>query len=352
MKNKQLIKIAFLDRDGTLIFEPPDTKQIDSVEKLRILPGVIEGLKKLQDEGYKLVMVSNQDDIGTKGFSKENFEKPQRKFLKLLKNEGIEFYKIFICPHRKEQNCECRKPKMKLAAELLEKCDIDFEKSFMAGDRETDIKFAENIGIKGFLKETNKSFPRIASFERKTNETSAFIQANIDGRGLYKIDTGIKFFDHMLEQFSRHSLIDLFIKTKGDIGIDEHHTVEDTGITLGEALKKALDTKLGIKRYGFLLPMDETLAEAAIDLGGRPYLVFNCNFKREKIGDLPTELVEDFFKALSDSLKANIHINVRYGRNDHHKIEAIFKAFAKAMKMACERDPRLKNSLLTTKGII
>jgi imidazoleglycerol-phosphate dehydratase/histidinol-phosphatase len=346
------IKIAFLDRDGALIFEPPDTKQIDSIDKLKILPGVIDELKNLRDSGYKFIMVSNQDGIGTKSFPKKDFEEPQNEFLRLLKLEGLEFYKIFICPHKKEENCSCRKPKIGLLKTWLKSEKINFEKSFMVGDRETDMEFAKNLGIRGIKMETNGRFPRIAARTRKTNETDIFVFANLDGTGEYNIDTGLNFFNHMLEQLSKHSLIDLCVKANGDLKVDEHHTIEDIAITLGETLTNALGEKRSIKRYGFLMPMDDSLVEVAIDLSGRPYFVFNCEFKREKIGDLPTEMIEHFFKSLSDSLKANIHINVRYGKNEHHKIEAIFKAFAKALRMACENDKRAKNTLPTTKGII
>lgn len=345
------MKIAFIDRDGTLIYEPPDTKRIDSVEKLKILPGVFEGLKNLMTQGYKLVMVSNQDGVGTQAFPKKNFEKPQKEFLKRLAREGIEFYKIFICSHRKKDNCDCRKPKIGLVKTFLKKEPIDKNLSFMIGDRQTDEIFGRNISVKTFRMETNGRFPRIGAASRKTSETSISVLANLDGNGVFQIDTGINFFNHMLEQFSKHSLIDLFLAAKGDLQIDEHHTIEDTALVLGEALSKALWARTGIRRYGFLLPMDDSLVEVALDLG-RPYLVFNADFKREKVGDLPTEMVEHFFKSLSDALRANIHISVRYSRNEHHKIEAIFKAFAKALRMAIEIDPRLKNALPSTKGIL
>lgn len=345
-------KIAFLDRDGALIYEPPDTKQIDSLDKLKILPGVISGLKALVGQGYKLVMVSNQDGLGAKSFPKKDFELPQNKFLEILRKEDIVFYKIFICPHFRKDNCACRKPKLGLLKKFLNTESIDYGKSFMVGDRESDGEFAKNIGVKFYSMATNSSFPRIASVERGTKETQIFAQANLDGQGSFSIDTGINFFNHMLEQLSKHSLIDLTIKAKGDLQVDDHHTIEDVGLSLGEALLKALGDRKGIKRYGFLLPMDDTLVEAAIDLGGRPYLVFNSEFKREKVGDLPTEMVEHFFRSVAESLKANIHINVKYGRNEHHKIEAIFKAFAKALRMAVDKDFRQQGVLPSTKGIL
>lgn len=345
-------KIAFLDRDGTLIYEPPDTKQIDAIEKLKILPGVITGLQRLQNVGYELMMVTNQDGIGTRSFPKKSFEEPQQKLLKVLQQKGIKFSEIFICPHRASKNCSCRKPKIGHIESLLKNGDIDLEKSFMLGDRATDMEFAQNAGVMGWQMKTNGEFPRLGLRERKTNETDIFTMVNVDGSGRFNIQTGLKFFDHMLEQFSKHSAIDVFLRAKGDLQVDEHHTVEDTGIALGEAIFQALGNRRGIRRYGFLLPMDDSLVEVAIDLGGRPYLVFNADFKREKVGDLPTELVEHFFQSLSYTLRMNIHINVRYGKNDHHKIEALFKAFAKAMRMACEGDARLSAILPTTKGLL
>ncbi len=346
------MKVAFLDRDGTLIFEPVDTEQIDSVEKLKILPGVIEGLKRIKKAGYQLVMVTNQDGLGTRKFSESQFRKPQEKLLSLLKKEGVEFQKVFICPHFEKDRCSCRKHKTGLVSKFVTQEKIDLDKSFMLGDRATDLGFAKNLGVQGFKMDTNGTFPRLAFLERSTRETSIFIQCNLDGEGAYKIDTGLNFFNHMLEQLSKHSLIDLAIKAKGDLHVDEHHTVEDIGIVLGQVLSDALGSREGIGRFGFLVPLDETLAEVVIDLGGRPYLKFHCEFKRPVVGDLPTELVEHFFKSFSDALRANIHINVRYGENEHHKIEAIFKATARALRMACERDPRRQNSLPSTKGLV
>lgn len=343
-------KIAFLDRDGTLIFEPPDTKQIDSVNLLQILPGVVDGLKNLIAQGFSLAMVSNQNGIGTKSFPKKNFEAPQEKLLEILKKEGIKFDKIFICPHIPEKQCECRKPKIGLVKKMIK--TVDMKNSLMIGDRDTDLTFAKNLGLPFFRMSTNSRFPRIGIMQRTTKETEIKTAVNLDGIGTFQVDTGLGFFNHMLEQFSKHSLIDLTIKAKGDLQIDEHHTVEDTALVLGEALSLALGNKMGIRRYGFLLPMDDTLTEVAIDLCGRPYLVFNAKFKREQVGDLPTELVKHFFRSLADSLKANIHINVRYSENEHHMIESIFKAFAKCIKMAAEQDPRMKNILPSTKGAL
>ena len=345
------MKIAFIDRDGTLIFEPPDTQQIDSLEKLRILPGVIEGLKSLIKQDYRLVMVTNQDGLGTPAFPEDAFHVPQQRLIELLKQEGITFYQVLVCPHRPEDDCPCRKPKPGLVRKLIDDGQIDAG-SIMIGDRETDQVFAAGIGVTFFSMKTNEVFPRVAMVKRVSTETNVVAGVNLCGKGKYQVETGLNFLNHMLEQFSKHSLIDLTLSAKGDLRIDEHHTVEDIALVLGEALRNALAEKKGIQRYGFLLPMDDTLAEVAIDLGGRPYLVFNAEFKREMVGDLPTELVKHFFRSLADAMKANIHINVRYSENDHHKIEAIFKAFAKAMKMACEKDSRRIDILPSTKDLL
>ncbi|OGG58100.1 bifunctional imidazole glycerol-phosphate dehydratase/histidinol phosphatase [Candidatus Kaiserbacteria bacterium RIFCSPHIGHO2_02_FULL_49_16] len=351
-KNKELVKVAFIDRDGTIINEPKGTFQVDSLEKLEILPGVIEGLKRIQSDGYKLVMVSNQDGLGTKSFPAKNFEVAQNALLKLFEKEGIKFSEIFICPHFEKDNCDCRKPKAGLVSGFLKKETVDYERSFVVGDRESDAELAKNIGVRAYRMEPYGKFPRIASVERATKETKIFVQCNLDGQGQFSVNTGLNFFNHMLEQLSKHSLIDLAIKAEGDLQIDEHHTVEDVGIALGTALLEALGDRKGIDRYGFLLPMDDTLVETAIDLGGRPYAVFNAEFKREMVGDLPTELVEHFFISLAESLKANVHINVKYSKNEHHKIEAIFKSFAKALKMAVSLDQRIQGELPTTKGVL
>jgi imidazoleglycerol-phosphate dehydratase/histidinol-phosphatase len=362
-------KVVFLDRDGTLIVEPPD-QQIDSLEKLELVPGVIHGLRMLADRGYELVMVTNQDSLGTPAYPWENFDPPQRKLLKLLEGEGIVFAEIFICPHHPNDTCGCRKPKIGLVEEYLKTNDIDLSRSFVIGDRETDVEFARNIGCKsirlgGAIQSSADvivpSFvdacktiirsDRSYRLERKTTETSIQVEVSLDGTGRYQIKTGVGFFDHMLAQLAKHSMIDMDIRVEGDLHVDEHHTVEDTGLALGEAIRQALGDKRGIERYGFLLPMDESLAQVAIDLGGRPYLVFKATFERERVGEFPTELVEDFFRALADGLRGNLHIKVE-GRNDHHKIEAIFKGVAKALKQAVSYDPRSASLLPSTKGVL
>ncbi len=345
-------KIAFLDRDGTLISEPIDTKQIDSLDKLEILPNVINGLKKLQEDEYEFILISNQDGLGTKSFPQKDFDVAQNEFIKILKKEGIDFREIFICPHFSEQNCDCRKPKIGLIKDYLQVNAINIKESFILGDRESDIEFGKSLGIPTFFMQTNSMFPRLGFQKRKTSETDIFVGCNLDGQGICKIHTGIGFFDHMLEQLSRHSLIDLFIDTKGDLQIDEHHTIEDTAIVLGKALSNALGQRKGIRRFSTLIPMDDTLVETAIDLCGRPYVVFDAEFKRDIVGDFPTELTEHFFRSLADSLKANIHINVKYSKNEHHKLEAIFKSIAKSLRFSIELDLRLNNSIPSTKGVL
>lgn len=348
---KEKLKVAFIDRDGTLIYEPQDTFQV-APGGLKILPGTIESLRRIQSDGYKLVMITNQDGLGTKANPQKDFDIVQNELFKNLGEHGIEFYKIFICPHLPEENCSCRKPKIELVQKFLKDEPIDREKSFVVGDRQSDVDFATNIGVRSYRMESNGTFPRIASIERTTKETKIFVQCNLDGTGQFSIETGLNFFNHMLEQLSKHSLVDINVKAEGDLHIDEHHTVEDVGLALGTTLLQALGERKGINRYGFLLPMDDTLVETAIDLGGRPYAVFNAKFKREMVGDLPTELVEHFFRSLAEALKANVHINVKYSNNEHHKIEAIFKSFAKTLKMAVALDPRIVGELPTTKGFL
>ncbi|MEK6409061.1 MAG: bifunctional histidinol-phosphatase/imidazoleglycerol-phosphate dehydratase HisB [Acidobacteriota bacterium] len=360
-------KVVFVDRDGTIIREPRD-KQIDSLEKLEFVPGIISGLKMLVDAGYTLVLVSNQDALGTARYPRKNYDLVQGKLLRLLTGEGIVFEKILVCPHERQDNCECRKPKLGLLKNYLKTNSLDLSHSFVLGDRETDIEFAANLGVRSVrlsnAKRSAASFvsrdalaacqyiartSRSLSIERTTKETHIRASVTLDGLGNHEIGTGIHFFDHMLAQLARHSGIDIQLTAVGDIEVDAHHTVEDTAITLGEALRRALGDKRGIERFGFTAPLDEALAEVALDLSGRSFLSFKCEFKRETVGDLPTELVEDFFKAFADSLGASIHIKCS-GRNDHHKIEAIFKATARALKQAVAIDSRARATLPSTKG--
>jgi len=358
-------KVLFIDRDGTIIVEPED-EQIDSFEKLVFLPGAITCLSKIAKEtDFELVMVTNQDGLGTTSFPEETFWPVQNKMLEILKGEGIIFKEIFIDRTFPAQNAPTRKPGTAMLVKYLAQ-GIDLDSSFVIGDRLTDIELAKNLGCRAiyFNEESGintvltttdwndiyaylKTSQRIARVERKTSETDILVELNLDGSGKSTIDTGIGFFDHMLEQIARHGNLDLLIKVTGDLHIDEHHTVEDVAITLGNAILKALGSKKGIKRYSFLLPMDDCLAQVALDFGGRPWLVWNVEFQRERIGELPTEMFNHFFKSFSDSAKCNLNIKAE-GQNEHHKIEAIFKAFAKAIKMAVEKTDNY--NLPSTKG--
>jgi imidazoleglycerol-phosphate dehydratase/histidinol-phosphatase len=369
--------LLLIDRDGTLIVEPPD-EQIDSLEKLEFYPGVFSALSKIvAAEKYDLVMVTNQDGLGSASFPEDSFWPAHNKMLQAFKNEGITFSEILIDRSLPHENKVTRKPGTGLLAAYM-KGQHDLANSYVIGDRTTDVQLARNLGAKAILlggpdkkaqleneqlnehcvlvtaswKDIERFLngrSRTAVVSRRTKETNIEVELNLDGLGNSKIATGLGFFDHMLEQIARHGLVDLSINVKGDLQIDEHHTIEDTALALGEALLKALGTKQGIERYGFCLPMDDALAQVAIDFGGRPWTVWEASFSREKIGDMPTEMFFHFFKSLSDSAKCNINIKAE-GQNEHHKIESIFKAFAKAMKMAVRSDGT--NNLPTTKGIL
>ncbi|QKG80048.1 bifunctional histidinol-phosphatase/imidazoleglycerol-phosphate dehydratase HisB [Tenuifilum thalassicum] len=355
--------ILFIDRDGTLIKEPND-QQVDSFDKLEFMPGVFTWLGKVCRElNFYLVMVTNQDGLGTKSFPESDFWGPHNILLKALKAEGITFDEILIDRSLPGENKPTRKPGTGLVKHLLIP-DFDIQNSFVIGDRETDERFAQNIGCKAIRFGSKSAFEqnlsasnweqvfyllkpkRVARLARKTTETDIAISISLDGDGIFRIDTGIHFFNHMLEQLSKHSGIDMDITCKGDLNVDEHHTIEDVGIALGEALKLAIGDKKGINRYGFDIPMDESLARVAIDFSGRPYLVFNGDFKREYLGGMPTEMIKHFFHSLaySGGLTINIEFN---GENDHHKTEAIFKAFARSLKQAICQDG---NNLPSTKG--
>jgi imidazoleglycerol-phosphate dehydratase/histidinol-phosphatase len=361
--------VVFIDRDGTIVREPRD-RQIDALEKMEFIPGIISGLQLLSESGFTLVMVSNQDGLGTKRYPRKAFDVVQTKILTLLEGEGIYFKKIFICPHMKEQHCQCRKPKLGLLKEYLKRHRIDHSRSFVLGDRETDVEFASNLGVKSVrLTKTKNSAAayvtndaldacryiarsiRTATIERVTNETTITASVALDGMGKHSVVTGIGFFDHMLAQLSRHSRIDITLAARGDLHIDEHHTVEDVGIVLGTALRQALGKKHGIERFGFYAPLDESLARVSVDLSGRRSCSFVCRFSRDRVGELPTELVEDFFRAFADGLGATIHISCQ-GRNDHHKVEAIFKSVALTLRDAVRIDKRRRNLLPTTKGML
>lgn len=362
-------KYAFLDRDGTLIFEPQDNFQIDSVEKLIILDGVIEGLTTLQRRGFKLVMISNQNGIGTTSFPTEAFEKPQMKLLETFRENGIVFDQIFVCPHMPADNCICRKPKTGLVDKFFAKNNIDAIESFVCGDRESDKKFAENLKLKFIPMERNGAFnpfpylPRTASIKRNTNETQINLTLNLDGTGKYEIDTKIGFLNHMLELFAKQGLFDLKVTARGDLKFDDHHLIEDIGIVLGQAIKEAIGNKKGINRYGFmLLPMDEVLVSSkvqfnqaglacATDLAGRYSFETNYLPLREKVNDFSTEMVKHFFKSLAINAEMNLHIQfLNPGENEHHRIEGIFKAFARSLRMSCEYDERGRNFIPSTKG--
>ncbi len=376
-------RVLFIDRDGTLVLEP-ENYQLDSLTKLEFYPKVFQFLSKIVKElDFELVMVTNQDGLGTESFPEETFWPTQNFILKAFENEGITFDEIFIDRSFPEDNASTRKPRTGMLAKYLNNPEYDLENSFVIGDRITDVELAKNIGSKAiFIKneenlggneiatsleelqnvitlqttdwqkiyEFLKLDERTASIKRTTNETDIAITLNLDGTGKSNINTGISFFDHMLDQIARHGQMDLDIQVKGDLEVDEHHTIEDTAIALGEVFAKALGNKLGIERYGFCLPMDDCLAQVAIDFGGRNWLVWEAEFKREMIGQMPTEMFFHFFKSFTDGAKANLNIKAE-GTNEHHKIEAIFKAFAKAIKVAVKRDTE-KMILPSTKGML
>lgn len=359
-------KILFIDRDGTLVIEPPLDCQLDSLEKLEFYPGVFQWLAKIAYElDYELVMITNQDGLGTNSFPEETFWPAQNKIIQAFKNEGVAFSEILIDKSFPEDNADTRKPRTGLLCKYIYG-DYDLANSFVIGDRLTDVELAVNLKSKAIfignekvneavLSTTDwakiynylKAVPRTASISRKTNETEVIVEINLDGSGKNTISTGLGFFDHMLEQISKHGNIDLNVKVDGDLEIDEHHTIEDVALTLGEAFITALGSKKAIERYGFLLPMDECLAQVAVDFGGRPWLVWEATFKREMIGEMPTEMFMHFFKSFSDAAKCNLNIKAE-GDNEHHKIESVFKAFAKAIKMATSKTDNF--SIPSTKG--
>jgi imidazoleglycerol-phosphate dehydratase/histidinol-phosphatase len=361
-------KVLFIDRDGTLVIEPPIDFQLDSLEKLEYYPDVFQNLALIAKElDYKLVMVTNQDGLGTASFPEDTFWPAQNKIIQAFKNEGIEFSEILIDKSFPHENLPTRKPGTGMLTHYL-KGDYDLSNSYVIGDRMTDVQLAKNLGCKAIylsnekcedavlstpkwkdIYQLLKSEPRKSKVERITSETKIEVEINLDGSGKSSISTGLGFFDHMLEQIAKHGNMDLSVKVKGDLHIDEHHTIEDVAITLGEAFVRALGNKKGIERYGFLLPMDECLAQIAIDFGGRPWLVWEAEFKREMIGEMPTEMFMHFFKSFSDNAKCNLNIKAE-GENEHHKIEAIFKAFAKAIKMAVGKTDNY--SIPSTKGTL
>ena len=359
-------KVLFIDRDGTILKEPAD-EQVDSFEKFDFLPGAITSLSKICSEtDYELVLVTNQDGLGTASFPEETFWPFQNKMLEILKGEGVEFKEIFIDRSFPGDNLPTRKPGTAMLVKYLSR-GIDAERSYVIGDRVTDIELAENIGCKAIFIGTGehpgaslvtaswheihrflKDIPRVCKSFRKTSETAVSVELNLDGTGISEIHTGIGFFDHMLGQVARHSGIDLKIEAAGDLESDEHHLIEDVAIVLGESFNEALGSKRGIERYGFTLPMDDSLASVALDFSGRAWLVWNASFKREKVGEMPTEMFYHFFKSFCDNARCNINIEAE-GTNEHHLIESVFKAFAKALKMAIKRNDNNSN-VPSTKG--
>jgi imidazoleglycerol-phosphate dehydratase/histidinol-phosphatase len=387
-------KILFLDRDGCIIQEPQPDQQVDSLEKLSFLPGSIFALARMARElDYLLVMVTNQDGLGTASFPEDTFWPAHLKMMKTLENEGVVFHAVHIDRSFRHENLPTRKPGIAMLTDYLNG-DFDLQNSFVIGDRLTDMQLAQNLGAKGILLQNHTAIeaakepglvlqhavgmeyspegqtinieliadhweqiyqflrlpPRKVQHRRKTRETDILIELNLDGTGQSEIHTGLGFFDHMLDQLAKHGGFDLKIETRGDLHIDEHHSIEDTALALGEAFAQALGDKRGIERYGFTLPMDDALAQVALDFGGRPWLVWEASFQRERIGEMPTEMFLHFFKSFSDAARCNLNIRAE-GQNEHHKIEAIFKAFAKSLKMSVKRDPN-NRELPTTKGVL
>jgi imidazoleglycerol-phosphate dehydratase/histidinol-phosphatase len=352
---------VFVDRDGTLIEEPHDEK-VDRLDKIKLMPGVIPALIDLKRAGMKFVMVTNQDGLGTPSLPTREFDETHRFVLDLFATQGIAFDAVFICPHFKHEDCGCRKPKLGMVEEYVRAHPIDRARSFMVGDRDTDLEFAEKLGITGLKVLINgasdAAWPAIAArilgaarrakIERRTKETQITGSLDLSREGPSRISTGLGFFDHMLEQIAKHGGFALELDCKGDLEIDEHHTVEDCALALGSALREALGDKHGIGRYGFLLPMDEAEAEVAIDLSGRPYFVWEGRFERERVGDMPTELVPHFFRSLAETLGASVHIRVR-GENTHHMVESCFKGVGRSLRQAIRREGA---ELPSTKGVL
>jgi len=351
------LKIAFLDRDGTLIREPAD-EQVDRLDKIELMPGVIPALLRLRDAGFEFVMVTNQDGLGTKSFPTPDFQQPQAFVLSLLASQGIEFRDVFVCPHLPGDGCGCRKPLPGLLGDFMTRAPVDRARSLVIGDRDTDLEFARNLGLTGYRVSADDTeswaetarlivdAPRRATVRRKTRETDVEVGVDLDRAGPVTVSTGIGFFDHMLEQIAKHGGFALQLNCSGDLEVDEHHTVEDTALSLGQALRDALGDKRGIARYGFTVPMDEAQARVALDLSGRPHFEFSGTFARPGVGGLPTELVPHFFRSLADALGAALHVAVD-GENTHHMVEACFKATGRALRQAARREG---TDLPSTKG--
>ena len=368
-------RVLFIDRDGTIAIEPPIDYQLDSFEKLQFYPKVIRNLYFIQKNlDFEFAMVTNQDGLGTSAFPENTFWPVQNFIIQTLESEGIFFNDIFIDKSFPEEKLDTRKPNIGMLTKYMT-AEYDLANSYVIGDRLTDIELAKNLGSKAIFLRDDVEIPlelkeycalqsedwdtiseylfageRTATIERTTKETDIFVKLNLDGKGICDINTGLSFFDHMLEQIGKHGGVDLTINVKGDLNVDEHHTIEDTAIALGEAILIALGNKRGIERYGYCLPMDDCLCTVALDFGGRPWIVWDAQFSREKVGDMPTEMFLHFFKSLSDSAKMNLNIKAE-GNNEHHKIEGIFKALARALKMAKQRDI-FNYELPSTKGVL
>ena len=361
-------RILFVDRDGTILEEPHDF-QVDSFEKMRFVEGVLPALKALREAGWKLVMVSNQDGLGTASFPAETFKGPHELMMQILESQGAHFDEVLICPHMPGEGCSCRKPNTGLVKQYLKRGVLDKHNSYVIGDRETDLTLAKNMGLTGLRvgpdgqswaaieKRLLESLPaapaqpirdRHSAVERVTKETQISVEVWLDRSGENDISTGIGFFDHMLDQIAVHGGIRLHLHAKGDLQIDDHHTVEDVGLALGEALRLALGDKRGIRRFGFLLPMDETLARCALDISGRPYLTFKAKFKHHKVGDMSTEMVEHFFRSLAQTMGVTLNLKAQ-GRNDHHVAEGLFKAFGRTLRDAVKIEG---SDLPSSKGVL